>query len=315
MEIRQLEYFVAVAEEQSFTRAAARVHVAQPGISAQIRRLERELGEELFDRSGRTVRLTAVGAALLPHARAALAAFAGVRATVDDLAGLVRGRVAVGMVTACAITDLFDLLEAFHRAHPAVAISLSEGNSDRLVADLRGGQLDMALVATSAAPTPADLATLVIADEVLVAVVHPDDPLAAAETVTVAELAERPLICLPRGTGIRTAVEDGWAASGRTPRIGLEASSPAVLAELASRGLGVAIVPMSTADAQGAGLQVLRIAEPRLRGRIELAWRRDGPLSPATRALIALAQIRLAPVTDDASQMGSDVVEMPDPMW
>ncbi len=295
MEIRQLEYFVAVADEGSFTRAAARVHVAQPGISAQIRRLERELGEELFDRSGRAVRLTAVGAALLPQARAALAAFSGVRTTVEEFTGLVRGSVAVGMVTACAITDLFDLLEAFHRAQPAVAISLSEGNSDRLVADLQSGQLDIALVATSMAPTPADLATLVLADEALVAVVLPDDPLADHESITVSDLGELPLICLPRGTGVRTAVEDGWAASGFTPRIALEASSPAVLAELAQRGLGIAILPESVADARGPGLRALRVAEPRLRGRIELAWRRDGPRSPATRALIALARERVVP--------------------
>src|SRR5690242_21123495 len=101
MELRQLEYFVAVAEEGSFTRAAARVHVAQPGVSAQVRQLERELGQELFDRSGRTVRLTEVGEAVLPFARAALEAVDGAHRTVEELTGLLRGQVAVGMVTAC----------------------------------------------------------------------------------------------------------------------------------------------------------------------------------------------------------------------
>src|SRR5882757_10408081 len=131
MELHQLEYFVAVAEEASFTRAAERVHVAQPGVSAQIRRLERELGHELLDRSGRTVRVTEVGRSVLPHARAALAAVASARTAVDDLAGLVRGHVAVGMVTACASLDLTDLLAGFNRLHPGVEISLSEGNSDQ----------------------------------------------------------------------------------------------------------------------------------------------------------------------------------------
>ncbi|MGZ3585118.1 MAG: LysR family transcriptional regulator, partial [Ktedonobacterales bacterium] len=111
MELRQLEYFVAVAEEASFTKAAARVHAAQPGVSAQIRQLERELGQDLFDRTGRTVRLTAVGAAVLPYARAALEAVAAARLAVDELTGLLRGRVAVGMLTACSIVSLFDLLE------------------------------------------------------------------------------------------------------------------------------------------------------------------------------------------------------------
>src|SRR5436190_20936586 len=106
MELRQLEYFVAVAEEASFTKAAARVHVAQPGVSAQIRQLERELGQDLFDRTGRAVRLTEVGVAVLPYARAALEAVAGARLAVDELTGLLRGRIAVGMLTACSIVSL-----------------------------------------------------------------------------------------------------------------------------------------------------------------------------------------------------------------
>src|SRR5438270_8481792 len=113
MELRQLEYFVAVAEERNFTRAAERVHVAQPGVSAQIRRLERELGQELLDRSGRAVRLTEVGSAVLPYARAALAAVEGARLAVDELTGLLRGHVRVGMVTSHD-EDVPGLLAAFH---------------------------------------------------------------------------------------------------------------------------------------------------------------------------------------------------------
>src|SRR6185295_2039888 len=105
MELRQLEYLVAVADDASFTRAAARLHVAQPGVSAQIRRLERELGQPLLERSG-GVRPTAAGEAVLPHARAAIAAVAAVRHAVDDLAGLVRGRVAMGVVTSYVEPDV-----------------------------------------------------------------------------------------------------------------------------------------------------------------------------------------------------------------
>src|SRR5690349_20102934 len=119
MELRQLEYFVAVAEKANFTRAAARVHVAQPGVSAQIRRLEREVGHPLLDRSGRTVRLTEVGAAVTPHARAALAAVSGARMAVDELTGLLSGQVNVGMLTSCSSVDVPDLLADFHHAHPA----------------------------------------------------------------------------------------------------------------------------------------------------------------------------------------------------
>src|SRR3954454_22487022 len=98
MELRQLEYFLAVAETANFTRAAERVHISQSGVSAQVRALEQELGQPLFDRSGKAVRLTDAGAAVLPHARAALAAGNAVREAVDELTGLVHGHVSVGMV-------------------------------------------------------------------------------------------------------------------------------------------------------------------------------------------------------------------------
>ena len=289
MELRQLEYFVAVAEEASFTRAAERVHVAQPGVSAQIRRLERELGQELFDRSGRTVRLTEVGAAVLPYARAALRAVDGTRLAVDELASLVRGRVAVGMVTACSTPALFDLLAEFHRMYPAVEISLSEANSSQLVLGLRDGRFDLALIGVGGA-SPAGLTARVLLDEPLVAAVRRDDPLATVRTVTLRALQDRPLISLPVGTGLRSCIDDACSAAGLRPRITLETSNPGVLALLAARGLGVAILPASLAAAHEAELHVVTITQPDLRARIELAWRPDGPASPAARALIRLAQ-------------------------
>src|SRR5258708_2652436 len=154
MELHQLEYFVAVAEEASFTRAAARVHVAQPGVSAQVRRLETELGQQLLDRSGRTVRLTEVGAAVLPFARAALRAVTNARLAVDQLAGLVRGQVTVGMVSGCSVQILPELLAAFHDIYPGVVIALSEDGSDHLIESLRDGHLDLALIGSAGAGDP-----------------------------------------------------------------------------------------------------------------------------------------------------------------
>lgn len=124
MELRQLEYFVAVAEERNFTRAAERVHISQSGVSAQIRRLERELGAELFDRSARTVTLTVAGKAALAHARTALAAAGAVGQAVGEVSDLIRGRLTVGMVVGCTVTPLFEALAAFHRDHPGVELSL-----------------------------------------------------------------------------------------------------------------------------------------------------------------------------------------------
>jgi DNA-binding transcriptional LysR family regulator len=289
MELRQLEYFLAVAEEGSFTRAAARVHVAQPGVSAQIRQLERELGQELFDRTGRTVRLTEVGAAVLPYARAALEAVDGARGVVEELTGLLRGQVAVGMVVACSSVDLFATLETFHRRHSGVEIALSEANSDELVERLQRGQVDLALVGLAGAP-PEGIASQVLINEPLVAAVTLQDPLAGTPASPLSDLRERALVCLPRGTGVRAALDDACASLGFRPRIAFEASDPNVVAQLAARGLGIAILPESVAAAHAATLTTVAIAEPTPRGRIELAWRADGPISPAARALIALAR-------------------------
>src|SRR5689334_14606233 len=164
IDVKGLRSFVVVAEEASFTRAAARVHVAQPGVSAQVRRLESELGQRLLDRSGRSVRLTEAGAAVLPFARAALDAVAGARLAVDELAGLVRGQVTVGMVSGCALPVLAELLAGFHKQYPGVAISLTEDTSDRLAAKLGDGRLDLALIGVAGEPAE-DISTAVLIDE------------------------------------------------------------------------------------------------------------------------------------------------------
>lgn len=292
MELRHLRAFVAVAEEGGFTRAAERLLLAQPGVSALVRRLERELGQDLLDRSGHGVRLTAAGEAALPYARAALAAADGARDAVADVAGLVRGHIAVGMITACTSVELTDLLATFHRRHPGVDITLSEAPAAALADDLRKGRLDAAWIAAAGEPAPG-LETRLIAEEELVAAVAPGDPLADRRGVALTALRERPLICLPQGSGIRAALEAACAAAGFAPRVALEASALPIVAELAGRGLGVGIVPASVASAEP-GVRALPITGRRLRGRVELAWRAGGPASPAARAFVSHAVAALA---------------------
>ncbi len=297
MELHQLEYFVAVAEEASFTRAANRVHVAQPGVSAQVRRLESELGQQLLDRSGRSVRLTEVGTAVLPFARAALSAVANARLAVAELAGLVCGQVTVGMVSGCALPVLAELLAAFHDLYPGVSIALTEDNSDRLIELLREGRLDLALIGAAGATAPGVETAVIVAEE-LVAAVHPGHPLAASGSVTVNALRDLPLVSLPRGTGVRAALDAACAQAGFTPRIVFEASALPMVAQLATRGLGVAILPASAATGVGPATAVgpagpataVPIISPSIRSRLELAWNSAPPASPAARALADHAQ-------------------------
>ncbi|MEU7692383.1 LysR family transcriptional regulator [Microbispora hainanensis] len=286
MELRQLEYFVAVAEERNFTRAAERVHISQPGVSAQIRQLERELGAELFDRSARTVTLTVAGKAALDHARAALAAAGALGQAVGEVTGLIRGRLTVGMVVGCTVTSLFDALAAFHRARPGVEIALLEDNSDRLVEGVRSGALDLALAGLAAAPD--GLETLTIVSERLVAAVPPDHPLAGRGGVTLSDLAAHPIVCMPYGTGLRTVFDRACAARGLQPVIALQAGAADAIAGLAARGLGVAVLSESMAAAYRDRLTALTIEDVETPALLALLWR--GGQSPAVREFVRHAR-------------------------
>ncbi|MFE5495640.1 LysR family transcriptional regulator [Streptomyces virginiae] len=296
MELRQLRYLVAVVEEGGFTRAAARLHLAQPGLSAQIRQLEKELGQPLLDRSGRSVTPTEVGRAVLPYARAALAAADAVRQTVDEHTGLLRGKVTLGLVSGATghAFDVAAFLAEFHGAHPALEVALTEDTSERMQAALLAGEIDIALLGPTWEEPPPGLTHRTVIDVPLCAAVASGDPLlvpAGRATVPLAELRDRPLICLPRGTGVRAALERGCARAGFRPRVAFEAASPQVLAQFAARGLGIAVLPLGPDPGEagpgpGGGLCSLRIVEPGLRARIVLAWPATGPASPAARALL-----------------------------
>ncbi len=283
MELRQLEYFVAVAEEANFTRAAERVRISQSGVSAQIKQLERELGATLIDRSGRSATLTAAGEAALVHARAALAATAAVAQAVGEVTGLIRGRVVVGMVVGCTVQPLFDALADFHGRHPGIEIALLEASSDLLVDDVRSGAVDLALIG-SAAPVPAGLTALTIISEPVVALVPSGHPLTTRRTVRLADIADHPVVCMPPGTGIRTVFDIDCAAAHVRPFIALEASAADAIADLAVRGFGVAILSASMATHYRDRLSSVGIADTHTPALLAVVW--NDAERPAVRGLV-----------------------------
>ncbi len=292
MELRQLEYFVAVAEEANFTRAAERVHISQSGVSAQVRRLEQELGVTLIDRSARTATLTAAGEAALWPAREVLGAARAVRQAVDDVAGVLRGRLDVGMVSGCTITPLFDALAAFGAAHPGIEISLIEDSSERLTERVRAGQVDVALIG-AAGRTPDGLEAFTIVSERLVAAAPAGHPLARRrDTCTLAEVVGHPLVCMPSGTGVRAVFDAACARGGLVPEIALIASAPDAVADLAQRGLGVAVLSESMAAAQDGRLRAMPIADIDIASILAFVWRPDP--SPALRELLVHARAAFA---------------------
>ncbi len=286
MELRQLEYLVAVIEEANFTRAAERLHVAQPGVSAQVRQLERELGHVLLDRSARAVRPTEAGIAILPHARAALAAIDRVRSTVDELDGLLRGHVSVGTVVTTGPMSLPDRLADFHHDHPGIEITLTEDCSRCLADKLLSGKLDVAIIGL-AGSLPAGLVADIITDRPLVALVPTAHALARHRSISLERLTDEPLITMPVGSGVRDALDVGFTAAGLRPRIAFEAGDPAALIRLAGRGMGIALLPAGEVENQQVeALKEITIMHPRMRARLALAWRENPSLGPAAAALV-----------------------------
>jgi len=293
MELRQLAYFVAIAEERNFTRAAERIPIAQPAISQQIRRLEAEVGEPLFLRDRRGIRLTPAGQALLPHARAALQAADGGREAVAALSGLLTGRLMIGLVTPLPDRRFLHLVGAFHRAYPQIELTLIEDETEALRTALGAGQLDAALIGQGRYDRPLpDTESLLVAREPVVAAVHPTHPLAGRGQVSLRALRAEPMVTLTRASKLRTTLEAACRAAGFTPRIAAETSDLGVLAELAAEQVGVAVLPASGLDGV-TGLIRLGLTHPTLDRRILLVWR---PVSspPAGRAFLALARERLA---------------------
>ncbi len=287
MELRHLEVFVAVAEELSFTRASARLHLVQSGVSSAIKALERDLGAALFDRDRHRVMLTDAGQVLLPEARATLAAAQAARDAVSQARGGLRGTVTVGTMLSTGPLDLPGLLGRFHQTHPGVTVKLrmSASGSAGLAREVLDGSLDLAVVSLPGS-APAGLSLRPVAEEPLVAVGQPGHPLAAGP-VTIAELAAEPFIDYPPGWGTRTFADRAFAAAGLDREVLFEAAEFTVLIDLVRGGLGVAFLPASVAASQGAGLAVIEISDHVFAWVVSVAVPSDRRLSAAARALLA----------------------------
>jgi len=299
MELRQLRYFAAVARQRHFTRAAAAVGVAQPALSQQIRLLERELGVELLDRSGRRVRPTPAGEALLAHAERILAEVASTTAELAEYAGATRGRVVVGALPSLAEHQLPTLVAGFHARHPGLELVLREERTANLLALLVAGEVDLALVhqpaaglgATRTSP-PVNYPALTLEPlftEELVAVVAPGHHLATRTTLPIAALRDEPCILTKSGSVIRDTILAACAAAGFAPRIAFESGGTATVRALAAAGLGVAILPRSEATLSVMPLVPLDL-NPTLTRTIALAREGDRYQPAAVAAFIALAR-------------------------
>ena len=280
--IRQLEYFLAVAEERQFTRAAERLHVAQPSVSAQIRRLELVLGTTLFHRASGPATLTDAGKELLPLARRVLGALTDVVQGMAELDGLRRGRVAVGATPSLAVAFLPAALARFHARYPEISLTVTEDASQHLVEQLEAGALDLALgIMPLRQPT---LEHVLLAIEELVVVTAAGHELAGREQISIADLEGVPMIMFREGYDARAGIFAAFEGAGFAPTVAVEGGEMGSVLSMVAAGLGAAIVP-SIVAANGAGLHVLRLRTPRLERQIALVKRSDHGMSRAATAL------------------------------
>ncbi|WP_328584274.1 LysR family transcriptional regulator [Streptomyces sp. NBC_00370] len=284
MQFHQLHYFVAVAETRHFTRAAERVHVAQPSLSQQIKSLENELGAELFSRARGNVSLTEAGEALLPLARRILADAETARHEVQELVQLRRGRVRLGAPPSLCTGLLPEVLRTFHDLHPGIELLIEESGSHDLVRDLARGALDLALVVLPL-PTPSPaLSTVELLQEDLVVVSSAASP-APRRPVRIADLQGQPLVMFRHGYDLRELTVAACRAAGFEPAFTVEGGEMDAVLGFVRAGLGVAVVPSMVAARAGRDLRVTALARPGLRRTIALARRTDVAPPRAAREL------------------------------
>ncbi len=271
MDLRQLEHFVMVAAEKSFTRAAQRLHIVQSGLSASIRTLEEELGAPLLWRTSRRVELTATGSAFLLEARRVLSAASEARLAVAQMIGLQRGTLSIGIIPGLApLIDIPALLVRFRAAHSSVEIRLTSGGSLPLIEGVRTGEFDLA-VTQLVGRTPPGIRAWMLAREPLVAVCPPGHALAGRSDVTLKELVAETFVELHRDWGTRQLVDQMFSESRLTRRIGFQVTDPATQLDLVAHGLGVALVPKVVTRGVGVNQMAEQLAVAELAGP-EICW-------------------------------------------
>ncbi|MFI2287978.1 LysR family transcriptional regulator [Streptomyces niveus] len=288
MELQQMRYVIAVAEMNSFTRAAQRCLVVQSALSHQIARLEKELGARLFERTSRRVRLTPAGAAFLPAARQCLDAAERVAAEVAAAVGEVRGRLAVGLIPTVAAVDIPAVLREFHQRHPKARISLSVGASDELAEQVRQGDIEVAFLGIPVTARPRGVMARKLAEERLVAVVSPDHPLADETSVDLRRLSSEVFVDLPAKTAGRAQSDLAFTAAGLTREVAFDVTNADYLARLVGAGLGVALLPPTYAEGL-AGMTTIEVTDAPARAEYVI-WGRESR-APAANAFLELLGI------------------------
>jgi DNA-binding transcriptional LysR family regulator len=285
MELIQLTYFCAVAGAGGFRKACANLMVSQPALSQQIKRLEAELGVELFDRGSRPIALTDAGAFLYGRAQQLLADVELTASQLHEFSGEFRGKVVLGAMQYLTFLALPEVIASFRQAHPLVELQLKMGNTGQLQQMLRSGEVDLILCHADNLSVGPKIHVRELRSEELVIIVAEDHPLASCDRISVPELADAHFITFGAEASIHQALLDAFAEYGRSPRIDVESADMTTAFALVERGLGVALVPRSIVGS--AHVRPLPLYPRAASRRLALVWREN---RYALRAVKSLAE-------------------------
>jgi DNA-binding transcriptional LysR family regulator len=287
MELRQLEHFVAVAEEKSFTRAAKRMNIVQSGLSMSIRALEEEVGTKLFERSARGVVMTAAGEAMLPEARRAIQAVDSARVAVDATQGLLRGSLTIGIAQAADPGRIARLLGRFHDDYPGVVVRVIQEPAAELIDGVGSGAIDLALCGKPLnMKAPITSITLLRAPFVLAC--GPKHSVAARERVTLKDLAGERFIDMNTGWASRQLTDRAFGQAGIKRNIVCELDDVLLLMQMVEEGLGVAIMP-GVSTRLNAGLTNVPIHPALPEWHFVAAFLGPQPANDAARVFLGMA--------------------------
>jgi DNA-binding transcriptional LysR family regulator len=300
VELHQLEAFEAVVLHRSFTRAAEALYLTQPAVTRQIGALERELRTRLFDRLGRSVRLTASGEALHRYAEQIVRLARDAHDAVMDVESGTAGRLTVGASSTLATYVLPPILRRFRETHPHIEIAIGTGVSARIVEMVREGEADVGLVTTEAADTAdSALTQATLADYETCVVVPPSHPLAKRSSVRAADLAGSPLLLMEAGTNLRTYVDRLLSSAGVAEQVAMELDNVEAIKRMIEADLGISLLPAVSVRSEVASGRVAALplkGVPRSYRRISLIHRRDKYLSATLRAFMALLRTEIPAV-------------------
>src|SRR5712691_7776491 len=289
MDINQLEVFLSVAQEKSFSRAAEALHRTQPAVSQAIRRLEVELGEPLFDRSSKDGTLTAAGQVLFDFAQQMLNLRHHAHTALKELKDLHRGKLTLS-ANEYTVMYLLSVIPVFRARHPHIKVEVKRSLASRIPSEILGRDTEIGIV--SFKPSDAAIAAVPVVMDELTLIVPTDHPLAAKQTVSVRELGAESFIAHNVASPYRERVVHTFEKYKTPLNISMEMPTLEAIKRLVEQEMGVALVPRLTAQAEIARKQIvaLTVKEMRLERGIHLIYRKGATLSHAARAFLAVAR-------------------------